>query len=239
MSGVLLQHPSATSQPDCGDATARARRKTLLTQLAWRAPRLLVVDFEMTCGPGVLHAQQDIIEVGLCLLEVGALPGDPQSLLIRPTRSPVTKFCTKLTGIAWPQVKNKPPFPPAARKLSALAADLRVDAWAAWGADDNVLHRQCVGLNIANPFGHLHYLNLKSLLVRSIYAISAGTRPKGSGAGVGLATAMRELAIEPYGRAHSGAADAYNAAMVLSVVRSKLPHEPRAAAADRRRDPTD
>ena len=65
--------------------------------------RVLVVDVEATCWqsrqppPG---EQSEIIEIGLCPLDLDCLePGPVHSILVRPQRSQISPFCTRLTSI--------------------------------------------------------------------------------------------------------------------------------------------
>lgn len=62
--------------------------------------QLLVVDVEATCwqGPRPPDQESEIIEIGLCLVDVATLARvERRSILVRPERSVVTPFCTELT----------------------------------------------------------------------------------------------------------------------------------------------
>lgn len=180
-------------------------------------PRLLIIDFEMTCGPGVTPGAQDIIEVGMCVLdrEVLVQASDAVSVYVRPVRSQITPFCEKLTGITAARVAGEPTFPEVAPALRAFAQQAGVGAWVAWGDDYNVLHRQCVGAGVESPFEGIEFIDARKPLTSLIYAATGLPRPKGSAAGVGVATATKALGLEFEGRAHSGAFDAFNTARVL------------------------
>lgn len=195
---------------------AGARRDLLLTTT------VLVVDFEMTCGPGITQNIQDIVELGYCVLEAGrpVALGDSSSIYIRPTRSPVTAFCTKLTGITPERVEHEPTFVERHPAMSALVCG--VDAWLSWGPDEQILNRQCAALGLESPFAAVPHFNLKPLLTPLVYAITGGTKPKGAGAGVGLATAAAEMGLDLIGQMHSAAMDAFNAARLYEKVRERL-----------------
>lgn len=204
------------------------QRKLLVT------PRLLVIDLELTCGPGVTHDIQDIIEVGACVLELGAPPAQAaaSSFYIHPERSPITRFCTQLTGIVWEQVANRPNFARAAPRLRELAHDAGADTWVSWGQDQTLLHRQSLAAGVENPFGHLEHVDIKRLLTPLVYQLTGGMKPKGAGAGVGIEAAMKELGLLFEGRAHSGVVDAWNAARLVAEVRRLAePHLKASAAA--------
>ena len=66
------------------------------------ADTVLVVDIEATCWEGAIPPGQEseIIEIGLCLLDVATGERrDKTSLLVRPERSTVSPFCTELTTL--------------------------------------------------------------------------------------------------------------------------------------------
>ena len=63
---------------------------------------VLVVDLESTCwdGPPPPGQTSEIIEIGLCTVDLKALTRtEKRSLLVKPVRSNVSEFCTKLTTI--------------------------------------------------------------------------------------------------------------------------------------------
>ncbi len=194
----------------------REEQRQLLLQ-----PRLLVIDLELTCGPGVTQDIEDIIEVGACVLELGMLAtvAPAVSIYVRPERSVINKFCTVLTGITPARVANEPNFAAVAPRLKQLSDDCGANTWVSWGQDQTLLHRQCLAAGVDNPFGHLQHVDIKRLLTPLIYQLTGGTKPKGAGAGVGLETAMKELGVPFEGRAHSGAVDALNTARLVAEVR--------------------
>ena len=71
--------------------------------------KLIVVDLEATCWkkqppPG---QQNEIIEVGVCLLDTETLAiEDNRGILVKPTRSKVSEFCTKLTSLTQEMVDD-------------------------------------------------------------------------------------------------------------------------------------
>lgn len=71
--------------------------------------KIVVVDSEATCWQEEPPADQvsDIIEIGLVTLDVRDLRlGKKRSILIRPSRSTVSAFCTKLTSLTQGQVQR-------------------------------------------------------------------------------------------------------------------------------------
>ena len=75
--------------------------------MAKKLDHILVIDLEATCwdGPPPPGEVSEIIEIGVCPLELatGRRLGK-RSLLIKPTRSRVSEFCTRLTTLTPEQV---------------------------------------------------------------------------------------------------------------------------------------
>ena len=64
--------------------------------------KILVIDLESTCwdGPPPEGQVSEIIEIGVVTLDVAALQRvDKQSILIKPTKSEISAFCTQLTTL--------------------------------------------------------------------------------------------------------------------------------------------
>ncbi|MEV7214441.1 3'-5' exonuclease [Kitasatospora cineracea] len=176
--------------------------------------RLLnVVDVEATCWDGQPPPGQvsEIIEVGLTVVDLGSLERVARHrILVRPRRSAVSAFCTRLTGLTGPEVDTGLPFPDACRLLAAEhGAGER--PWASWGDyDREQFTRQCRATGTAYPFSHRH-TNAKA----------AFTDARGLRKRPGMAQALELAGLPLEGRHHSGADDAWNiAALVLTLARS-------------------
>ena len=169
---------------------------------------IIVVDVEATCWDGTppVGQTQEIIEVGITQLssESGERFGK-QSILVTPTRSQISPFCTQLTTLT-PELLNSQGggFREACKRMDKqLQTKQRV--WASWGDfDRRIFERQCRAMEVPYPFGPTH-LNVKTL-----YALLR-TLPKE----VGLQEAMRQEGLEFEGTAHRGDDDAWNIAAVL------------------------
>lgn len=173
-----------------------------------RKDKIVVIDLEATCWEGYdapEGQENEIIEIGVCLLEPnsGAVT-DKRSILVRPEKSVVSPFCTKLTSITQEMVdQHGIPFAEACAILER-EYDTRNRLWASWGAFDRTLFRkQCKSRGVRYPFSKKHS-NLKR-----VFQDSHGTR-------MGLARALAALKIEHTGRHHRGHDDAYNTALVLN-----------------------
>jgi len=168
---------------------------------------ILVIDVESTCWKEAPPQGQvsDIIEVGLCTVDVGSLTRiEKRSLLVEPARSEVSTFCTELTTITAEMLTS-------AGTLSEAAGILKRDyqskdrLWASWGDyDRRQFERVCRDLNVGYPFGPGH-LNVKSL-----FAAAHGLAQE-----PGLSAACQHVGQPMEGTYHRGDDDAWNIAGLL------------------------
>lgn len=175
-----------------------------------RVDKLVVVDLEATCWkkeppPGQQH---EIIEVGVCLLPVDTLEiQDNRGILVRPTRSTVSEFCTKLTSLTQDMVDGGVSFAEACATLEA-DYDSKHRIWLSWGGYDlRMFKAQCASFEVPYPFSD-HHVDLKGVF--------AALRNKGKR--VGMARALKMLEINLEGRHHRGGDDAYNTAKILEFL---------------------
>ncbi|MFC9859705.1 MULTISPECIES: exonuclease domain-containing protein [unclassified Streptomyces] len=171
---------------------------------------LNVVDVEATCWDGQPPPGQvsEIIEIGLTVVDLRA--GErvaKHRLLVRPSTSRVSPFCTELTGLTQAEVDAGLSFAEACR---LLAAEHRTGElpWASWGDyDRNQFTRQCRHTGTRYPFGHRH-TNAKVA-----FTATYGLRKR-----PGMAQALRTAGLPLEGRHHRGDDDAWNiAALVLDL----------------------
>lgn len=171
-----------------------------------KSNKIIVVDLETTCTNE--HAEQhtnEIIEIGLSIVDLKTLVAEKNlSLMVKPQRSEVTDFCTKLTGITPEDVQDGLPLPEA---CDILINDYQTNeyVWASWGDFDRlVVNREVKHYKARFPFNRQH-LNLKALfgVVRSLEEL------------VGLDQATK-LAKQPFlGEHHRGVDDARTTAQLL------------------------
>lgn len=174
---------------------------------------LVVVDIESTCWDGEPPEgqQSDIIEIGICLLNLKTLHiSKADSYVIRPQRSTISSFCANLTG--WTQVKVN-----AGISFAEACAEIKKHystkkrAWASYGAYDlRMFNKQCQCYEVEYPFSDQH-LNVKELF----NVMNGGHRP------VGLGKALQKVGVEFKGQPHRGKDDAYNIAVLLSQMIEK------------------
>ncbi len=144
--------------------------------MARKLDYILGIDVEATCWQGEPPPGQrsEIIEIGLCLLDVATLARvEWRSILVRPARSTVSAFCTELTTLTQANVEGG--VPPG-QACQSLAQEYQAAArlWASYGDHDRQqFMRNCDEFGIAYPFGPGH-LNVKTLL-----AVTLGLRAGG------------------------------------------------------------
>ncbi|SEQ09281.1 3'-5' exonuclease [Flavobacterium urocaniciphilum] len=173
--------------------------------------KIIVVDIEATCWEGKLPEGMisDIIEVGVCLLDVetGEI-SDNRGILIKPERSTISSFCTELTTITPELIEQEGvSFDDA---LHILKKDYKSQsrAWASFGAYDlRQFQKQCLSLSKTYPFGPSH-INVKSL-----FALKNKL-----GHELGMDGALKFLNIPLEGTHHRGVDDAKNIAKILREI---------------------
>lgn len=133
---------------------------------------IIVVDIESTCWEGTTPTQQEseIIEIGIRPLNIASGERlDKESILVKPEKSKVSDFCTRLTTLTQEQVEQGITFQEACLILKKQYLT-KERIWASYGDyDRRQFERQCQSRNISYPFGSRH-INVKSLLA-IIYAL--------------------------------------------------------------------
>jgi inhibitor of KinA sporulation pathway (predicted exonuclease) len=179
--------------------------------MAKKLDQIVIVDLEATCWDGnpPPGQEQEIIEIGVCVLDIASRErGKKLSLLVRPERSTISPFCTKLTTLTQEQVeRDGMPFAEAVLRLQREYSPSE-RTWASYGDFDRILfQRQCSERGLPYPFGRTH-LNIKNLLAVSLnlpFEIS-------------LERAMELLHLPLDGTLHRGDDDAWNMAAVLGAL---------------------
>lgn len=178
--------------------------------MARKLDQIIVVDLEATCWEGdpPTGQEQEIIEIGVCALDIAAGKRSKKlSLLVRPDRSTVSPFCTRLTTLTQEQVDQGVTFAEAVETLRREYQPAE-RTWASYGDYDRIqLQRQCEQRGVPYPFDRTH-LNIKNLL-----AISLNLPYE-----VGLDRAVDLLHLPLEGTHHRGDDDAWNIAAVLAAL---------------------
>ncbi len=169
-----------------------------------------IVDVETTCWERNPPAdqEQEIIEIGVCTLNVATpAPLAHESLIVKPQRSSVSDFCTRLTTLTPEQVEQGIPFVDACALLQGRYQSKR-RVWMSYGDFDRLqFERQCRSFGVEYPFGRRH-LNVKNWV-----ALSLGLRRE-----VGMAEALDLLKLPLLGTHHRGGDDARNIACIASAL---------------------
>ena len=176
--------------------------------MAKKLDQIIVIDVESTCWQGKPPAGQksEIIEIGICPVDVasGQKLGK-ESIFVKPTRSTVSEFCTKLTSLTQEQVEKGIEFKDACSILEKKYFT-KDRVWASYGDyDRRQFERQCQSRNIRYPYGPTH-INVKNLFA-VIYALPHE---------IGMAEAMDLLNLQLEGIHHRAGDDAWNIACILS-----------------------
>lgn len=174
-----------------------------------RLNKIICLDLELSCWDGDKQSPegefQEIIELGVAVYDrTNGIVTEKRSFPVRPERSRISPFCTELTGWTWEALRHAPPLQGALSQL-VEAYGPKNKLWVSWGEGDRTcLERVCAEQSLKYPFSGRH-LNLKTM-----FALLLGLKGE-----VGLAKALEMAKIEPEGRAHNGADDAWNTAKLL------------------------
>jgi inhibitor of KinA sporulation pathway (predicted exonuclease) len=176
--------------------------------------QVIVIDVEATCWEGAPPPGQasEVIEIGVCPVEAatGRRLGKT-SILVRPERSAVSPFCTRLTTLTAEQVAGGVSFADASARLRK---EFRTQdrLWASYGDyDRKQFERQCAAAGLNTPFGPSH-LNVKTL-----FALARGLPHE-----VGMDQALELAGLPLEGTHHRGGDDAWNIAALLATLLTRL-----------------
>jgi inhibitor of KinA sporulation pathway (predicted exonuclease) len=175
-----------------------------------RIDQIIVVDLEATCWATHEAPQgqaQEIIEIGYALIDTftKSIIGDTgHSLIVKPTESKVSEFCTQLTGWTQEAVDQGMSFPSACYNLQD-GLDSKYRTWVSWGNFDyRLFTEQCKRRGVSYPFSY-NYINAMNLA-----ALKFGWKK-----GRGMMKALTALNIPHTGKHHNGGDDAFNIAKIV------------------------
>lgn len=172
-------------------------------------PNVLIIDVESTCWelPEVMDKNEisEIIEIGLAVVNTKDLTiVKNDSIIVRPQRSKVSKFCTKLTTLTQEYVDQGMTFQAA---MTILKRDFNSESrtFVSWGDyDRKMFERNCKDYGVKYPFGPRH-MNLKNTF----------TLLHGLDREPGMDTALEHLGLLLDGTHHRGIDDAKNIAKIF------------------------
>lgn len=166
--------------------------------------KIICIDVEATCWPDKAKGRlNDIIEIGVQQIDISSkkLDGEAMSILVFPTQSEVSEFCTNLTTITKDMLEFAMDFSDAIKFLKETY-NTDKNIFASWGAyDKNQFDRQCKRENVQYPF--TSHLNVKDLYA-AIYGYTGQLAEMGD-----------RLGIDFTGTQHRGIDDARMVAQIL------------------------
>jgi inhibitor of KinA sporulation pathway (predicted exonuclease) len=170
---------------------------------------IIIVDLEATCWEvdGDYQKQQsEIIEIGICKLntETGKISAN-EGILVKPVKSTISEFCTRLTSITPQMVEESGVSLSEACNALEKRFNSKQLTWASYGAyDRSMLKEQCAKFGISYPMSG-HHINVK-VLFSEVHGLTKG---------IGMARALRMLKLPLEGTHHRGVDDAKNIAKIL------------------------
>lgn len=175
--------------------------------------RVLVIDVEATCyaqkpPPG---EDNEIIEVGWCMVRLSDFIKHRGTMIVKPTISKVSEFCTNLTTLTQAQVDQGISFADACMRVRDMGS--RNIPWASYGDyDRKMFMRQCEREHVEYPFGPRH-INIKTLAMLGL----------GLNKERGTEEMLKRLGIGEFeGTHHRGGDDAHNVAKILVEILETL-----------------
>lgn len=179
--------------------------------MAKQLDKILIIDLESTCWEGEPPEGQvsEIIEIGLCVLDVSSGKRETrEGILVKPTQSEISPFCTKLTTITPEMVAQEGIDLQEACKLLKKTYASQQRAWGSWGDyDRRQFERNCKRRKIGYPFGTTH-INFKNL-----FALKHRLERES-----GMDMAMDLMDWELEGTHHRGIDDAWNIARLATLL---------------------
>ena len=130
-----------------------------------RLDKIIVIDVEATCWEDKRKTREEseIIEIGICLLDVktGEIT-DNRGIIVKPESSEVSEFCTELTTLTQEMVNNGISFRYAYDVLMKEYQS-RERTWVSYGQYDWFQFRkECEKKDVPYPFSSCH-INIKNL----------------------------------------------------------------------------
>ncbi|MDM8559446.1 3'-5' exonuclease [Candidatus Parabeggiatoa sp. HSG14] len=171
--------------------------------------KILVIDIEATCWRKKIPKGQlnEIIEVGICVLDTSTYEGTHNDSIIVKPNSEVSEFCTELTTLTQGDVDKGISLKEACEILQTKYLS-RERIWASYGAyDRKQFQRECKAKGVDYPF-YSEHINVKELFAETFSLRNP----------VGMASALRKLELPLEGTHHRGVDDAWNIAKILACL---------------------
>lgn len=175
--------------------------------------KIIALDLEATCDKPKPVFSPEIIEIGLCTINLKSLEIENKEFtFVTPSKSWVTPYCTELTTITPEDVLKKNgarTFPEAINWLKKFGKN---KAWISWGDYDRImLEKSCQEYNVEYPLSSTH-INAKA-----IFSFFVGLNK-----GINLRSAVDYLGLTWEGTHHRGVDDAVNLGRIfLELIKRK------------------
>lgn len=176
--------------------------------------KFAVIDLECTCWEYQYEIPsnevQEIIEVGIAIIDIADKSITKESFLVKPQFSRVTKFCTELTGLTFAELAKQKTFLHVMHDINAKYPFLGNIPWGSYGQfDKNMLDKQYSYLSGVSGRIDLsdRYLNIKLF-----HALKHGLTKE-----VGMIQALENCGTSHTGTHHRGHDDAENIAKILMI----------------------
>ena len=164
---------------------------------------ILVVDLEATCWFNDEERKgqaNEIIEIGYVVADLrnnNIL--ENEGIMVKPTTSKVSEFCTKLTTIKPEDVELAISYGQALVEIKKVMDKYGIFSWASYGDYDRAMfQRQCQREGFLNPMPKKH-INISHL----VEILNGGQR-------VGMDRALKLFGLPLHGTHHRGKDDAFN-----------------------------
>jgi len=171
----------------------------------------IVIDVEATCwqdkAPNTIEPylrENEIIEFGITIIDMAKREIlESESIIVRPTTSEISEFCTELTTLTPEFVEeNGVSFIEALDIIKDKYKPHR-NMWGSWGCyDRDAIYRQCQKEHVKSPFNN-NYINIKSMWCWE------------HGFSCGVQKALNYANIKFEGTPHRGVDDSFNTAKLL------------------------
>jgi inhibitor of KinA sporulation pathway (predicted exonuclease) len=180
--------------------------------MAKKLDKVLVIDIEATCWETEKQKpsgeESEIIEIGLALYNVKTGEVEKsESIIIKPKRSKVSDFCTKLTTLTQDIVDKGTSFPAACEKLMKEYNTKNITC-ASFGDYDRLMFiRECKNYALSYPLSKSH-MNIKN-----IFALQHKLDRE-----ISMPAALDKIKETLDGTHHRGVDDAVNIAKILKSI---------------------
>ena len=172
--------------------------------------QFLVIDFEFTCWRGrpPKGMCQEILDIGISEVDITKKEVvKTRRILVKPEKSSVSKFCTKLTSITQDEVNELGvPLNEAIEKIESMY-DLKNTPWGSWGRFDKTqMLKECKSKSLIFPFSE-EYKDLQKHFSKFT---------KSSKRIYSVENALKKLELEFEGEPHRADCDAFNTAIIYT-----------------------